>query len=106
MRAVVRRGTFIAEPLEAHPGVLRASQFAVVGFELLSPLLLVRGRVGRTMLWLALAFHLATAAAITIVFWPHVLCLLAFTPLERLDLGGPPLASRPWRRRDRRSFTP
>jgi hypothetical protein len=85
MRAVIRRGTFLAEPLTHHPGVLRAAQFMLVGFELLSPLLLVRGRIGMTMLAMAVAFHLVTGVAITIVFWPHVLCLFAFLPLERIN---------------------
>lgn len=85
MRAVLRRGTPIVEPLLDHPMVLRAGQFALVTFEMLSPLLLVRGRVGKVMLVLALSFHVVTFASLKIMFWPHVLCLCAFLPLERLE---------------------
>lgn len=84
--AVVRRGTFFADPLAQVPWVLQVAQFGIVAFELASPLLLVRGRVGRVMLGLAITFHLVTYATITIIFLPHILCLAAFLPLERLRL--------------------
>lgn len=84
MRAVLRRGTVLAEPLKDHPLVLRVSQWFIMLFELASPLLLVRGRVGRMFLVAALSFHLVTYATITIIFLPHVMCLLAFLPLERV----------------------
>lgn len=85
MRAVLRRGTPLAEPLLDHPAILRAGQFALVTFELLAPLLLVRGRTGRIMLALAFGFHVVTFASLKIMFWPHVLCLLSFLPLERIE---------------------
>ena len=84
LRAVLRRGTWLTEPLVDNPEILHVAQYAIVAFELATPLLLVPGRVGRTMLWLALAFHAVTFASITIIFLPHVTCLLAFLPLERL----------------------
>ncbi|MFN2389433.1 MAG: MFS transporter permease [Actinomycetota bacterium] len=84
MRAVIRRGTYLAEPLKDMPGVLRVGQYLIMLFELASPLLLVRGRVGRSFLVAALLFHLTTYATITIIFLPHVMCLLSFVPLERL----------------------
>jgi hypothetical protein len=86
MRAVLRRGTFLTEPVKEYPFLLQGFQFFIIAFELLSPLLLVRGRVGRTYLWIALAFHIVTFAAIQIMFWPHVMCLLAFVELERLKV--------------------
>ncbi|MGI9120792.1 MAG: HTTM domain-containing protein [Acidimicrobiales bacterium] len=86
--AVVRRGTFLADPLAQVPWVLQVAQWGIVAFELASPLLLMRGRVGKVMLGLAIAFHLVTYATITIIFLPHILCLLAFLPLERLRLPG------------------
>ncbi len=86
--AVVRRGTFLADPLAQVPWVLQVAQWGIVAFELASPLLLVRGRLGRVVLGLAIAFHLVTYATITIIFLPHILCLLAFLPLERLRLPG------------------
>jgi hypothetical protein len=85
MRAVLRRGTVLAEPLKSNPWVLRLTQYFIMAFELASPLLLVKGRIGRTFLLAAVAFHLMTYATITIIFLPHVMCLLAFAPLERLD---------------------
>ena len=39
-RAVLRRGTFISEPLLDYPWVLQAAQYGIVAFEVLSPLLL------------------------------------------------------------------
>lgn len=92
MRAVLRRGTYLAEPLKDHPWTLHITQYLIVIFELLSPLLLVRGRIGKIFLILAFTFHVVTYATITIVFLPHIMCLLAFLPLERLEppirLGG------------------
>jgi len=84
MRAVLRRGTILAEPLKDHPGILQLGQWAIVAFELLSPLLLTRGRLGRIALGVAVAFHVMTYSTITIIFLPHVMCLLSFLPLERL----------------------
>jgi hypothetical protein len=34
---------------------------------------------------MAFAFHVMTYATITIIFLPHIMCLLAFLPLERLQ---------------------
>ena len=90
LRAVVRRGTFIADPLTDWPWVLHLTQYLLVGMELASPLLLVPGRVGRFMLYAFVGFHAATYACLTIAFWPHLVCLLAFLPLERLSSRGLP----------------
>lgn len=84
MRSVVRRGTILTEPLKDHPVILQITQYGIVAFELLSPLLLAKGRLGRAFVIGALAFHAVTYASITIVFLPHVVCLLSFLPLERL----------------------
>jgi len=84
-RALVRRGNWISQQLFEMPGLLRATQFGIIAFELLSPLLLVRGRIGYAFLALAVAFHVVTFSTISIIFLPHVVCLLAFLPLERLS---------------------
>lgn len=84
MWAVIRRGTFLTDPLLDRPWVLHMSQYLIMLFELASPLMLVRGRTGRLFLIAALIFHLVTYASVTIIFLPHVFCLLAFLPLERL----------------------
>ena len=86
LRAVVRRGTFLADPLLHHPWTLQATQYLIIAMELASPLLLVPGRVGRWMLGLLVSFHTITFACLTIAFWPHLACLLAFLPLEGLAL--------------------
>ena len=85
LRAIIRRGTFLAEPLVSHPAILKLGQFTLIAFELLSPLLLAPGRIGLVMLGIVVIFHLVTYSGIGIMFWPHVLCLLAFVPLERLN---------------------
>lgn len=86
MRSVLRRGTFLADSLRDHPGVLVAAQYGIVLFELASPLLLIAGRIGLIFWGVALAFHAVTYATITIIFLPHVICLSVFLPLERLKL--------------------
>ncbi len=85
MRAVLRRGTVLAEPLKSNPWILRVTQYLIMAFELASPILLTRGKFARMFLLGAVAFHVMTYATITIIFLPHVMCLLAFAPLERLD---------------------
>ncbi len=110
LRAVLRRGTDLADPLATVPWVLRVGQYLIVIFELTSPLLLARGRIRHFYLGSAFLFHAITFATIEIVFWPHVMCLLAFLPLENLapapipirrarpaplaEPSGPPLRSR------------
>lgn len=84
VRAVIRRGTFLGDPLQDLPWVLQAAQFGIVAFELSTPLLFVRGRVGKIFLRVALVFHAVTFATIGIIFLPHVMCLSAFMPLERI----------------------
>ena len=85
VRAVARRGTALGDPLLDYPWVLQATQWLLVGFELIAPLLLVRGRLGRAVWAGAVALHAVTFATITIVFLPHVVCLLSFLPLERVS---------------------
>ena len=85
-RAVLRRGTFLGTPLLSVPWLLLITQWGIIAFELASPLLLARGRVGRFMVAVSFAFHLVTFATITIIFLPHVMCLLSFLALENLRL--------------------
>ena len=94
LRAVVRRGTFLGDALAHSPWILHVAQYMVVALELLSPLLLVPGKVGRAMLAAAVAFHVVTFATVTIIFLPHVVCLAAFLPLERLGAGRSALGAR------------
>ena len=90
LRGVMRRGTSWADPLIERPEILHAAQYGLVAFELTSPLLLVPGKVGRGMLWVAALFHVVTWATLKITFLPHVICLLSFLPLEALVAGWRP----------------
>lgn len=96
--AVIRRGTPIGNPLLHVPWLLHITQWGIVAMELGTPLVLVLDHIGRTgragwrqpaarlrtaYLWGLFAFHVATFATISILFLPHVVCLLAFAPLER-----------------------
>jgi hypothetical protein len=87
MRAVLRRGTILVDPLAVeNPWLLHAFQYFIVAFELVSPVMLLRNAVGRFYVKLAFAFHALTYASITIIFLPHVVCLLTFLPLEQVKL--------------------
>ncbi len=83
-RAVVRRGTFLSEPLLAMPWTLHATQWFIMFMELAAPLVfVVSERWRRRVVAFWLGFHAVMWAMITIIFLPHVICLLAFLPLER-----------------------
>jgi hypothetical protein len=83
VRAVVRRGTWFGDLLLHVPWTLHASQWALISLEMLSPLIFFVGeRWRRRMVGGWYLFHAATYAAITIAFWPHLVMLLAFLPLE------------------------
>ena len=84
VRAVIRRGTAISDPLLEYPWILQAAQYEIILLELTSPLLLVPGRVERRFLIAAVIFHIVTFSTIGIIFLPHVMCLLSFVELERL----------------------
>jgi hypothetical protein len=83
LRAVVRRGTWLADPLVEWPVILHATQYGIILLELASPLVFVR-RFRTWMLATFAAFHAVTYAMLTIIFLPHVVCLASFLPLERL----------------------
>lgn len=84
-RAVIRRGTELADVLAQVPYLLVAAQFGIVAFELLSPLVFVlRPRWRHTAVGFFYSFHLVTMATITISFAPHLVAMTSFLPLERL----------------------
>lgn len=96
-RAVLRRGTFLANPfLLENSWILHLTQYGIMAFELASPLMLLRNRFSRWFVITAFVFHLITYASITIIFLPHIIALCSFLPLERL---------RVWRQPERRSKT-
>jgi hypothetical protein len=85
-RAVLRRGTDLAQWTLDHPGVLRTFQWLLLLLELAAPLLLVvrRERTRAVIVGALIAFHVLTYLAISIIFLPHVVALTAFLPLERV----------------------
>jgi hypothetical protein len=84
VRAVVRRGSWFGDLLLHIPWTLHAFQWVLISLELLSPLIFFVGeRWRRRMIGGWYLFHAATYAAITIAFWPHLVMLLAFLPLEQ-----------------------
>jgi hypothetical protein len=85
MRAVVRRGTWLAHQLVRVPYLMVLSQFGIVAFELASPLLLILPPKWRTRLVVfCYGFHAMVMATITISFLPHQVALASFLPLEKL----------------------
>jgi len=83
--AVLRRGTSLGRPLLDHSTLLHVSQWGLFCAEALSPIVLF---LRRRWLYLAvvamLSFHLVSHLTIDISFLPHVVCIFAFLPLERL----------------------
>jgi hypothetical protein len=92
-RAIIRRGTELADAIAQVPHLLIAAQFGIVAFELLSPLVfVVRERWRPLVIGFFYSFHLVTIATITISFAPHLVAMTSFLPLERVRpiewLGG------------------
>jgi hypothetical protein len=85
-RAVLRRGTPLSTWLLDVPWLLVALQWAMIGLELLSPLILLvrsdRARIALTVF--LLGFHVMVYAGVTIVFLPHCVAILSLLPWERL----------------------
>ena len=83
--ALLRRGTPLGRHLLDSPGVLHVSQWGLILAEAASPIVLfVRGWGVYVAVAAMASFHLVSWLTIHISFLPHVLCLLAFLPLERL----------------------
>ncbi|HKH06160.1 MAG TPA: hypothetical protein VKA65_13420 [Acidimicrobiales bacterium] len=83
--AVIRRGTDFGDWLMDIPGALVAMQWFIVVFELSSPLIfLLPERVRRALIVSFFGFHVGVFAAVRIAFFPHLVALAAFLPLERL----------------------
>lgn len=94
--AVLRRGTSLGRHLLDAPWLLHASQWGIILAETLSPVVLfLRGRLLYGAVASMLVFHAVSYATIKISFLPHVLCILAFLPLERLGEMLPSRAERP-----------
>jgi hypothetical protein len=84
-RAIIRRGTELADLIAQVPYLLIAAQFGIIAFELLSPLVfVVPARWRQAVVAFFYSFHLVTIATITISFAPHLVAMTSFMPLERL----------------------
>ena len=84
VRAVVRRGTPWAQWLLEVPWTLHWFQWVLFTAELTSPVIfLLSERWRRRVVAGWFVFHAMTYAAITIAFWPHLVMMLAFLPLEQ-----------------------
>jgi hypothetical protein len=94
--AFLRRGTPLAHHLLHHPQFLHVSQWAAICAEFVSPVVLfLRGRWVYLGVAAMLSFHLFNEETLRINFFPHVLCILAFLPLEKV--GALLLRARQWR---------
>jgi hypothetical protein len=105
-QAIIRRGTPLADLIASVPGLLIVSQFGIIAFELMSPLVFaVPRRLRGWVIAYFYTFHLATFATITISFMPHLIAMTSFLPLERvrpvvwarrrLSPGSPPAPDAP-----------
>jgi hypothetical protein len=84
-RAVIRRGTMLADPLLQLPWTLQLSQWFILTLEFVSPaLLFVRPKIQQYTVAFLVTFHVMTFLMIRIIFMPHVVCLAAFLPLEKV----------------------
>jgi hypothetical protein len=84
VRAVVRRGSPIGELFLHTPWLLHLGQWVIMAAELLSWVIFVLPERWRRLMVLAwYLFHAGVYATITIAFWPHLVMMLAFLPLEQ-----------------------
>ncbi|MBQ0904724.1 HTTM domain-containing protein [Micromonospora sp. U21] len=84
-RAIIRRGTDLADLVAQVPYLLIVAQFGIVAFELFSPVVfLLPARWRLAMVGFFYSFHAVTIATITISFAPHLAAMTSFLPLERV----------------------
>lgn len=84
-RAIIRRGTDLADLIAQVPYLLIVAQFGIVAFELFSPVVfLLSARWRLAMVGFFYSFHVVTIATITISFAPHLAAMTSFLPLERV----------------------
>ncbi|MFI7076161.1 MFS transporter permease [Micromonospora sp. NPDC049903] len=84
-KAIIRRGTDLADLLAQVPHLLLVAQFGILAFELLSPAIFVLpARWRHATVGFFYSFHLITIATITISFAPHLVAMTSFLPLEKV----------------------
>lgn len=84
--AIIRRGTEYSTWLLDFPWMLRLSQWGIVGFELLSPIVMfvAAKRLKYGIVAFFYLFHLTVFLAVEISFLPHMVAMACFLPLERI----------------------
>jgi hypothetical protein len=84
-RAIIRRGTDLADLIAQVPHLLIVAQAGIIAFELASPLIFaLPQRWKNRAVGFFGSFHLATFATITISFLPHLVAMTSFLPLEKV----------------------
>ncbi|MEH0937480.1 HTTM domain-containing protein [Micromonospora psammae] len=84
-RAIIRRGTELADLIAQVPYLLLVAQFGILAFELLTPVVfLLPERWRQATIAFFYSFHLVTIATITISFIPHLVAMTSFLSLERV----------------------
>jgi hypothetical protein len=84
-KAIIRRGTDLADLIASVPYLLLVAQFGILAFELLSPVVfLLPERWRLATVGFFYSFHAVTMATITISFAPHLVAMASFLPLERV----------------------
>ncbi|WP_229402761.1 HTTM domain-containing protein [Micromonospora okii] len=84
-KAIIRRGTDLADLVASVPYLLLVAQFGILAFELLSPVVfLLSERWRLATVGFFYSFHAITMATITISFAPHLVAMASFLPLERV----------------------
>lgn len=83
-KAIIRRGTELADLIAGVPYLLILAQFGIVAFELASPVIFfLRPRWRNYLVAFFYSFHLVTFATITISFAPHLVAITSFLALEK-----------------------
>lgn len=84
-RAVLRRGTALADLALDHPDLMRGIQWTTLILEAATILVLLASARRMPAIVAALvSFHIATFVTLGIIFLPHLVALSALLPLERL----------------------
>jgi hypothetical protein len=84
-RAIVRRGTELADVIASVPYLLVVAQIGIMAFELASPaIFILKPRWRHWAVAFFYSFHVVTFATITISFAPHLVSLTSFLALERV----------------------
>ncbi len=84
--AILRKGTVFGNLFLSVPWLLVIAQWVFISFEVFAlALLLPRGKLRSVALVGVIVLHVTTYALIGIHFLPHLICIGAFFPLERLS---------------------